>query len=97
MGNRVRLIDIANKAGVSKMTVSLALRNDPSISRETTNMIKEIADTLGYVPNRIAKGLVNGRTYTIAAIVGGDHHKADGLVPELLGHLADGEEVAQGF
>lgn len=74
MGNRVRLIDIANKAGVSKMTVSLALRNDPSISRETTNMIKEIADTLGYVPNRIAKGLVNGRTYTIAAIVGGDMH-----------------------
>ena len=54
MGNRVRLIDIANKAGVSKMTVSLALRNDPSISRETTNMIKEIADTLGYVPNRTA-------------------------------------------
>ena len=32
-----------------------------------------------------------------AAVVGGNHHKADGLVPELLGHLADGEEVAQGF
>lgn len=74
MKKRIRLIDIADKAGVSKMTVSLALRDDDSISRETKYTIHQIADELGYVPNRIAKGLVSGRTYTIAAIVGGDMH-----------------------
>lgn len=74
MKNRVRLVDIAEKAGVSKMCVSLALRDDPSISQETKKMIQNIADELGYIPNRIAKGLSSGRTYTIAAIVGGELH-----------------------
>lgn len=74
MKQRIRLIDIAEKAGVSKMCVSLALRNDPSISQETRNVIHDIAQEMGYVPNRIAKGLSKGRTYTIAAIVGGELH-----------------------
>lgn len=74
MKKRVRLIDIAEKAGVSKMCASLALRDDPSIGQDTKKKIQRIADEMGYVPNRIAKGLSNGRTYTIAAIVGGELH-----------------------
>jgi len=74
MQKRVKLEDIAKKAGVSKMSVSLALRNDPSISEKTTENVKKIAAELGYVSNRIAKGLVSGRTYTIAAMISGDLH-----------------------
>lgn len=74
MKKRTRLIDIAEKVGVSKMCVSLALRNDPSIGEETRKKVCRVADELGYVPNRMAKGLIDGRTYTIAAIVGGDMH-----------------------
>jgi len=47
----VRLRDIAEKAGVSRMTVSLALRGDPQISKETQAHIRAIADELGYQPN----------------------------------------------
>lgn len=74
MKKKIRLIDIAERAGVSKMTVSLAMRDDPSISQETKTMVRKIADEMGYVPNRIAKGLTNGQTYTIAAMVGGALH-----------------------
>lgn len=74
MKHRIKLEDIAMKAGVSKMSVSLALRDDPSIGKDTIKRIQEIASSLGYVPNRIAKGLVSGKTYTIAAIVGGEMH-----------------------
>lgn len=74
MKNRIKLDDIAKKVGVSKMTVSLALRGDTSISTETVNTIKRVAAELGYTPNRIAKSLAQGRTYTIAVIVGGMLH-----------------------
>jgi DNA-binding LacI/PurR family transcriptional regulator len=46
---RVRLADIAAAASVSVKTVSLALRGDQSVSRETTNRVQELAFRLGYV------------------------------------------------
>ncbi|WP_308986261.1 LacI family DNA-binding transcriptional regulator [Thalassobacterium sedimentorum] len=42
---------IGEKAGVSKNTVSLALRNDPQIPEATRQRIKQIADELGYQRN----------------------------------------------
>jgi DNA-binding LacI/PurR family transcriptional regulator len=74
MTKRITLEDIAKIAGVSKMTVSLVLRGDPSISESTSNYIKEIAARLGYTPNRIAQGLTTGRSYNIGLIVGGFLH-----------------------
>jgi len=43
--------DIARKAGVSKNSVSLALRNDPQIPQSTRDRIKAIAEELGYKTN----------------------------------------------
>jgi LacI family transcriptional regulator len=40
--------DVADKADVSLMTVSLALRNSPRISAATRARVKRIADELGY-------------------------------------------------
>lgn len=42
---------IADQAGVSKMTVSLALRNHPRISEKTRTRVQEIAKALNYRPN----------------------------------------------
>lgn len=47
----VRLRDIAERAGVSRMTVSLALRGDPQVSQETQERIRAIAEEMGYQPN----------------------------------------------
>ncbi|MDG2253361.1 MAG: LacI family DNA-binding transcriptional regulator [Opitutaceae bacterium] len=43
--------DIAHKAGVCKATVSLALRNNPRISKSTRKRIKSIAAGMGYHQN----------------------------------------------
>lgn len=45
------LQDIANAVGVSKMTVSLALRKNPRISEATRNKVSKAAERLGYRPN----------------------------------------------
>jgi LacI family transcriptional regulator len=43
--------DIAEKLGVSKMTVSLALRNDPQISESRKKEVLDTAKAMGYVRN----------------------------------------------
>ena len=47
----VTMNDIAKRAGVSKNTVSLALRNDPQIPASTRDRIRGIASELGYQTN----------------------------------------------
>ena len=49
---------IADEAGVSRMAVSLALRNSPKISAKTRERIREIADRLGYRPNPLVSALM---------------------------------------
>ncbi len=49
---------IAEAAGVSRMAVSLALRNSPKISKTTTERIRRIADELGYRPNPMVSALM---------------------------------------
>ena len=48
---RVTLLDIAQKAGVDKSTVSLALRLDPRINRKTQEHVAQVAESLGYRPD----------------------------------------------
>ena len=48
---KVTLRDIADKVGVSRMTVSLALRDDGRIRADTRLAIQAAAKALGYVPN----------------------------------------------
>ena len=53
----VRLKDIAQLTGVSVMTVSKALRDEPDVSAETKSKIKALAYQMGYVPDSSAQGL----------------------------------------
>ncbi len=54
----VRLCDIAQSAGVSNATVSLALRNDLSIPLATRRRIQKLAAQLGYRPNPLVSILM---------------------------------------
>jgi LacI family transcriptional regulator len=49
---------IADEAGVSRMAVSLALRNSPKISVTTRHRIHQIAQRLGYRPNPLVSALM---------------------------------------
>lgn len=53
--------DVANKAGVSCMTVSLALRNHPSLPERTQTRIQKLAKTMGYRPNPLVSAFVATR------------------------------------
>ncbi len=66
---RVTIKDIADIAGVSVATVSLALNNCKSISKNTSFKIHAIAEKLNYTPSALARGLVKKKTNTIGLIV----------------------------
>ncbi|MHB1688366.1 MAG: LacI family DNA-binding transcriptional regulator [Ignavibacteriaceae bacterium] len=65
----ITLDDIAKKLNVSKVTVSKALRGHPDISKETTLLVKKVAQELGYTPNYMARNLSSRRTNTIGVVV----------------------------
>ncbi len=52
-----RLKDIAERAGVSIMTVSKALRDAADISEATKLRLRALASEMGYVPDSLAQGL----------------------------------------
>ena len=51
----ITIRDIAKEAGVSRSTVSLALRRDPRCSKDTIEQVSKIADEMGYRPNPLVK------------------------------------------
>ena len=66
----VTLKDIADKAGVSSMTVSRALNGrSKDISQKTAEKIKKIAEEMGYIPNSSAKALASHSSKLIAAML----------------------------
>lgn len=52
---------IAELAGVSAGTVDRALNNRKGVNPDTAGRIREIADSLGYIPNKAGKALVMRR------------------------------------
>lgn len=56
---RVSLRAIAEQAGVTRMTVSLALRDSPAISEKTRTRVQATARRLGYVPDPVVADLLS--------------------------------------
>jgi len=65
----VTMSKIAEIAGVSIGTVSLALRDHPRIGENTKVRIRAIVNELNYRPNALGRALSLGRTHTIALLV----------------------------
>jgi len=55
---RITQADIARKAGVTQATVSLALRNHPSVSATVRDRIVALAKSMGYRPDPMLASLV---------------------------------------
>ena len=67
--SRSRLVDVARATGYSVNTVSLALRGSDRVADATRAAIEEAAWRLAYVPNRVARSLVERRTRTIGVVL----------------------------
>lgn len=69
---KVNIVDIAKKAGVSITTVSRVLNGKAEqyrISEKSQQKIRETAKKLNYVPNQFAANLKSGKSNTIALII----------------------------
>ncbi|MFZ4508246.1 MAG: LacI family DNA-binding transcriptional regulator [Fimbriimonas sp.] len=72
MRKRPSSIDVARLAEVSQATVSYVLSNrtDKSITDATRARVIAAADQLGYTPNRLADGILRGKSSTIGVLLG---------------------------
>ncbi|WP_392552428.1 gluconate operon transcriptional repressor GntR [Orbus wheelerorum] len=66
---RSGLIEIANLAGVSKMTVSRFLRDPNLVSKLLQVKIAAVIDDLGYIPNKAPDMLSNAKSHAIGVVL----------------------------
>ncbi|MCL2653417.1 MAG: LacI family transcriptional regulator [Propionibacteriaceae bacterium] len=68
MAKAVTLLDVAKRAGVSVATASKALNNRGDVSSATRERVTEVAKTLGFAPNELARSLLVGRSSTVGIL-----------------------------
>jgi LacI family transcriptional regulator len=65
----VTIKDVARVAGVSSMTVSRVINASDRVRPDTRRRVEQAIAELGYVPSRLARGLIRQKTGTLALIV----------------------------
>jgi LacI family transcriptional regulator len=68
-GEEVTLKQIARMAGVSVATVSRAINQPSIVAAPKLRAIENVMETLSYIPNQAARGLLKGRSMTVGIIV----------------------------
>ncbi len=81
------ILDVAERAGVSKSLVSLVMREPDRVSEANRIAVLEAAEELGYRPNAVARSLVQQRTNVIGVVVSDLHNP-------FFADVADGVEAA---
>ena len=67
---KITIADIAEKAGVSKATVSRVLNNRPEgVGQETRLRIQAIVRETGFQPSAVARGLATGKSSSVGLII----------------------------
>jgi LacI family transcriptional regulator len=65
----VTIADVAERAGVSQMTVSRVINGSAAVRDAKRSRVEQAINDLGYVPNRLARGLSARRLGVIAVLV----------------------------
>ncbi|MFT4744050.1 MAG: LacI family transcriptional regulator [Yoonia sp.] len=78
---------IALMSGLAVPTVSRALNDAPDIGKKTKELVRKIADEIGYVPNRAGVRLRTGRTNVISLVMSTQH---DNHTAHLISSVASG-------
>jgi len=66
---RPTLQDIADRVGVTKMTVSRCLRDPAQVSQTIREKVEQAVEELGYIPNRAPDILSNAKSNAIGVLV----------------------------
>ncbi|MDE3023934.1 MAG: LacI family DNA-binding transcriptional regulator [Acidobacteriota bacterium] len=70
MSPRPTIVDVAERSGASKSTVSYVIRGGAHVSPDLRRRVLAAVEELGYRPNGLARQLVLRRTSTIGVVVG---------------------------
>ncbi len=83
MSHSITLADVAKAAHVSIATASKALNGRQDVAEHTRNKVQEVAAQLGFVPNTLAKSLLEGKSGTVGLVT----HDLEGRfsIPLLMG------------
>ena len=68
-GGWVTMGEVAERAGVSKITVSRVLRSPDKVKQETRERVRAAIAELGYVPDEAAGGLSSRRSRIVGAVI----------------------------
>ena len=69
--NKSTIYDVAEKAGVSRQTVSRVINNRQDVSDETRKRVKEVMAELNYQPNAVAQSLSRQKSYLFGVVTAG--------------------------
>jgi len=69
MSQRVRIKDIAKRAGVSKGTVDRVIHDRGNVSKEAMERVLAAMKELDYEPNQLARVLANNQTWKVATLL----------------------------
>ena len=82
------LEEVARLAGVSRNTVSLAIRLSPRVNAQTRDRVLRIVRETGYRPNYAARALAGRRTTTVGLVrYGSSKMQGDSFYDQILGGL----------
>jgi LacI family transcriptional regulator len=93
--SKTTIYDVAERAGVSRQTVSRVLNNRQDVSDETRKKIKEIMAELNYQPNAVAQSLSRQKSFLFGVVTSG--LKFFGPSRTLSGITSKAEELGYGL
>jgi LacI family transcriptional regulator len=67
--NMPTISDVANKAGVSKTTVSRVLNHPDLVNEETKSRVRSVMEELSYTPSLLAQGMRAQRTRSFGVVI----------------------------
>ncbi|MDQ2077713.1 LacI family DNA-binding transcriptional regulator [Marinimicrobium sp. ABcell2] len=68
-GRKATLVDVAERAKVSAITVSRVINHPDKVSDELRRRVQEAIDALGYIPNQSASSLASARSGVIGVAI----------------------------
>lgn len=84
---RPTLFDVANAAGVTRITVSRFMRQPELVAKSTAARIRDAIEQTGYVPNQQAGQLASGNSRIVAALI---PNVGNSIFAETIQSLAEG-------
>ena len=66
---KVRIKDIAERAGLSVGTVDRVIHGRTNVSKASYEIVKKVLAEMNYEPNYVASALASNKTYNICALM----------------------------